>query len=250
MNIPDPVSTGITVVALSQAAKQGQDFIAAACGHPGDSLGTILGKWTKQRFDNMHAIGHRASLIMLDLGLSARSDIPLKNMVPIVEAGSLEEDSELQKRWANLLANAVDPRRSDSINAVFPYILRDLGAREVRFINALYEMTLERQSGATWLKRASQVIYGGVDLMKLFYDLGFATVQIYVPNFENQQNPDYARDTDAYYLMMDLIRRHDVVRETVLPQDAHAGSYKPGERVHHFTELGTAFVEACRPPKP
>lgn len=31
--------------------------------------------------------------------------------------------------------------------------------------------------------------------------------------------------------------------------DAVAGGHKPGDRIHHFTELGTEFLKACRPPE-
>lgn len=254
MNVPDQVTTGITtgiaVTTLSQAAKQGQDFISAVCGHPGESLGTIVGNWTKRRFENMYSIGHRSELILLDLGVSPKVDVPLKVMGPLVESASLEEEPELQERWANLLANAVDPRRPYSINAVFPYLLRDLGPREVKFIDSLYEECTNRMRQMIFFKRVSQIMYGQLELMKRFSDLGFSTVPIYEANFENQQHPEYAHDTDAFFLMLDLIRRHDVIRETILPPDAHAGNFDPGERVHHFTELGVAFVIACRPPMP
>src|SRR3990167_4884089 len=36
-----------------------------------------------------------------------KHQIPLKVLVPIIEHSSLEEDGQLQEKWANMLANAI-----------------------------------------------------------------------------------------------------------------------------------------------
>jgi hypothetical protein len=65
--MPDPV-TGLTIAgALGLAAKQAQDFISALSGHPGDSIGTILGTITKRRWDNAESVLNQAHLTLLNL---------------------------------------------------------------------------------------------------------------------------------------------------------------------------------------
>jgi hypothetical protein len=93
-------------------------------------------------------------------------------------------------------------------------------------------------------------MYGQFQLMNLFHELGFSAIRIGVSTFENTQLPEYGRGRNGFFFMMDIIRRHDVIRETVLPPDAQAAGFKAGDRVYHFTELGGSFLDACRPPKP
>jgi hypothetical protein len=89
MQVPDPVTTGLVVAGVSQVAKQGQDFIAAVAGYPGESLRTIVGNWTKRRFDNIGVIGNKSHLILLELGQERKTDAPLKILQPLIEAACL-----------------------------------------------------------------------------------------------------------------------------------------------------------------
>ena len=50
MATPDPgVTTGVVLAGTLQAAKQVQDFVAAVTGHPGETIGTILGNMFQRR---------------------------------------------------------------------------------------------------------------------------------------------------------------------------------------------------------
>lgn len=198
----DPVITGVVTAAALQVAKQGQDFIAAAAGRPGLSIGTILGEWAQRRVKNAEAIGNKAHLILLNLDLKPK-EAPFNVIQPLLESATLQDDPSLQETWANLLANAADPRRERPLNAIFPYILRDLG---------------------------------------------LVTAPIHDADFEVQQRPDYAASQDTYFLTLDLIRNHNVIRETILPRDAVVPGFEKEPRVYHFGELGAAFVLTCRPP--
>ena len=121
-----------------QVAKQAQDFLTAVTGHPGESIGTILGNAVKRRLDNVEAVSSKAQFILLDVGVKAR-EIPLPILQPALEAASMHEDSYLQDTWANLLANAADERQKNPVEPSFARILAELSAREVGFLNALYK---------------------------------------------------------------------------------------------------------------
>jgi len=56
----------------------------------------------------------------------------------IMEKGSLEEDDELQDIWANMLANAADPKRTSLVTTAFPEILKQLCRDEVVFLNGRF----------------------------------------------------------------------------------------------------------------
>lgn len=85
MSIPDPVTTGVVTAAALQAAKQGQDFIAAAAGRPGESIATILGDWARQRIVNAETIGNKAHFTLLNLGVEQK-EVPFNVMQPLLEA--------------------------------------------------------------------------------------------------------------------------------------------------------------------
>jgi hypothetical protein len=52
--------------------------------------------------------------------------LPLKVIQPLIESASLEDDQELRTCWANVLANAVDPRRLKESSPRFSTILKEL----------------------------------------------------------------------------------------------------------------------------
>lgn len=250
MSIENIVSSGLVSAAAMTVAKTAHNFIAAITGHPGEDLPTVVGEWAKEYLANLETVTNRSRLILLGLDREPRVDTPLKILKPIFEGASAEGDPTLQERWANLLANAIDPDNPCPVQPIFPFILRDLGGMEVKFIDSLYERSVTTMREGSWFQRVSQVMYSQTQLMNLFFDLEFSAVRI-TPSvgFQVQQTQEYARGQNAFFLMMDLIRRHDVIRETVLPKDYDGSGFTPGERVHHFTELGVAFVEACRPPQ-
>ena len=69
--------------------------------------------------------------------------MPLKTLLPTLENGSLEEDTMLQEKWANMLANAVTMR--SEIKPNYAEILKDLSPLEVEILDKLYEESNKEQ---------------------------------------------------------------------------------------------------------
>ncbi len=222
MSTPDPVTTGLVVAGALQAAKQAQDFIAAVSGHAGETIGTILGNIANRRLKNVEAAISKSHLILLYIGVEP-GEIPLNILQPALEAASLQEESDLQGVWANLLANAADGRQIHRVEPSFVSMLRNLSSREVRFLESLCD-------GADGLwniqlgKRDTRRIYEG--------------------------------EADTFDIMMALLEREGIL-------ESHEGSdvTVDGPRSHSFrilthpegfytfTPLGIAFVKACRKPE-
>jgi hypothetical protein len=137
MSTPDPVATGIVIAGALQLAKQAQDFIAAASGHPGETLGEIFGGWSRRRVQNVEAVGNKARLILLNLGVEPQP-VLLKVIQPLLEAASLEEEPDIQEMWARLLAGATSA--GTLFLPSFIDILRQLTTEEARFLKALSEL--------------------------------------------------------------------------------------------------------------
>lgn len=63
----------------------------------------------------------------------------------VLEDGALEEDEDMQERWANLLANAsTTPAR---VRVVFPKILAELDPTEARFLDGLADGRTDENYG-------------------------------------------------------------------------------------------------------
>jgi hypothetical protein len=79
----------------------------------------------RRRFQNVEAIGNKAHFILLNIGVAAK-EVPLNIIHPLIGAASLQEDPELQEIWANLLANAADPREVREVSPIFSDILKEM----------------------------------------------------------------------------------------------------------------------------
>lgn len=96
----DPFALGVTAAtAAAILAKQGQDFVAAVSGHPGETIGTILGRMAKRRLDNAQVIGGMAHLTLLNLGVKPQ-EIPLPVLGPLLEGASFQDEPPMQEIWA------------------------------------------------------------------------------------------------------------------------------------------------------
>ena len=70
--------------------------------------------------------------------------ISLKLLCPLLDYSALEEDEELQDKWAVLLANMVDSEQNIQ-NHVFPYILSQISSNEFALLSNVYNDKLKRQ---------------------------------------------------------------------------------------------------------
>jgi hypothetical protein len=64
--------------------------------------------------------------------------ISLKLLVPLLSNAALEEDDEMQDKWAILLSNLVDSEQNIE-NHVFPYILSQLSRNEFLVLESAYD---------------------------------------------------------------------------------------------------------------
>jgi hypothetical protein len=236
MSVPDPVTIAVTgglvLSGANQAAKQAQDFLAAATGHPRESIGTILGNMMQRRINNAESILSRSHLTLLNIGLTPR-EIPLNVLQPALEAASLQEDEYLRETWSNLLANAADPRKS--VPPSFPKMLSEMSPKEARFLNTLYEHL-----------SASASKYGE-DQARLWYTSPLDRGQLLNVYITDEPVVQF------FNVDLDSLLRFRIIESEPRPLDRD--SFLAGEPtnqednpVYRMTDLGYSFVMACRPP--
>lgn len=239
MSVPDPVTTGIVTAGALQVAKQIQDFIAALAGHPGESIGTIVGNLTRRRMENVEAVGNKAHLILLDLGVKPQ-EIPLRILHPLLDSASVEENATLQDLWANLLANAADSRNRINVEPVFIEMLKAISWREARFLDVLTRD----------INHIEDLELNEEGLANVYLRAGLASAH---PR-EGPQSPTSLRAYNIlgsraggeFYTMMDILERQRII---VTGRKVNLNPIQEKTLDYTFTQLGREFLRACQKPK-
>ena len=94
------------------------------------------------RFKNQVSILEKANEICKRRGITPKP-ISLKLLCPLMDAASLEDEPDMQSKWAALLSNMVDSEKNIQ-NHVFPYILGQLSLPEFALLDACVREKLKR----------------------------------------------------------------------------------------------------------
>lgn len=102
------------------------------------------------RFKNQVRVLNKAKEYCSANGIEP-SPISLKLLCPLLESASLEQEEEMQNRWAILLSNLADSEQNIQ-NQVFPYILGQISAGEFTFLEHVYaDLLVNRAESAATL---------------------------------------------------------------------------------------------------
>jgi len=152
--MPDPITTIITTVvehapstaAIAAIYKAAKGFLAKVAGPAVEELGEIGRDHVKGwRAKNSSQVLAGADTLLAETGREPQA-VPLKTLLPLLDAASLEEEALLVDRWAALLANAADPAQKAQVQPAFIEILRQLTAADAQVVEALYKAA-ENASG-------------------------------------------------------------------------------------------------------
>lgn len=66
-----------------------------------------------------------------------------KFAIPILESASLEDDEELQKIWARLIANSIDPEFNIEMRFAFIEIIKSLNPLDAKMLNYFYNILFQ-----------------------------------------------------------------------------------------------------------
>lgn len=154
--------------------------------------------------------------------------IPDNIWIPAVQEASLQDDETIQEKWANLLANAADPR-AEAIPPSFPKILSEMSSREARYLDHLYEHLTQSD-----FKDLSTPLRRG-QLLDVYLKTG-------------------AYDVAAFSVDTDSLLRNRLIESEAPPVDRDAiFSGEPISEDNEFyrlSSLGRLFVSACKAPAP
>jgi hypothetical protein len=169
------------------------------------------------RFKRQIRLFERVKKICDEAGIKPEA-VKLSLLFDVVDKATLEEDDELQDRWARLLASAADPKHNALVLTTFPDILRQISKDEALFLEDMYLRRLKSNPDtAEWAA-----------LMRIALNSEPISV---APVYE------------------DNLRRLGLISEVGTPQRVSGVAFAKAPRKWELTDLGLAFVKACKGPQ-
>lgn len=123
------------------AARTLAEFVAKFIGGPLEKASGIVEDHLRYvRWERQIRLINRAEKFLQERGLDAPTRaVPIKVAIPLFQAAWVEENDELQDRWARLLACAADARSDVEVTRGLVSILQDLGPMESRVLESIYD---------------------------------------------------------------------------------------------------------------
>ncbi len=106
--------------------------------------GTIADNVRLRRFKNQVKILTKAQQILKDKHIDPRK-VSLKVLAPLIEHSLYEEDKDLQKKWANLIAYVITDKEEEFLHSNFMRILNLLNPLEAKILDSLHKNFLNQQ---------------------------------------------------------------------------------------------------------
>lgn len=208
--------------ALSDASSEVEEFAAQITGTGRKEVGGWFADHVRlRRFKSQLKILQKAQKHAQEAGFDPKV-VKMNVLVPLLEAGSLEEDEDMSDRWAALLANAAsDHADTPSVQPSFPEILRQLAPKDAAVLDAVYDVAL-RFPREEWI--GSGAIADQVKASVGMDDYSFAVCR------RNLMRLGLCADPAAGLGFTDQDHRYPVVNAEIIC----------------LTEFGHAFVSACR----
>jgi hypothetical protein len=133
----------ITSTAIEKGIDLAKDFLDKLIIPAVEETGLLLkDKVTLWKFKNQVRILNKAKDYCEKNNISSKI-ISLKLLCPLLDNAALEEEEELQNKWAILLSNLVDSDQNIE-NHVFPYILGQISINEFLFLEKVFNDKNER----------------------------------------------------------------------------------------------------------
>lgn len=203
------------------AGREMGGFIAKyIAGSLEQAMGIVEDRLKYMRFERLARMMQKTESLRRETSLLGPiRAVPLKLFIPIMQGASLEEDDDLQDRWAALLANAADASFSGEVRRSYVTLLEQITALDARILDLLYSLPFETSQ------------HDGI-------------VTAALPNAvrsPEKDQQDYALPPDEVIISLSNLARLGCLR----PGMTWGGGESFG-RVNP-TIAGRAFVEACRP---
>jgi Abortive infection alpha len=122
----------------AKAASNAIDLVREGGRAIGDIYSVLIGdRVSAAREWRLDKITRETKQILRDRDLKDQQEVPENIAVPLLEAAQRESRDDLQTLWARLLANAMDPSRSESVRPEFINLIQKLEPPDARVLEYL-----------------------------------------------------------------------------------------------------------------
>lgn len=127
------------------AAREAGIFISKFISGPIEQgIGIFEDKLKYMRWERQVRLMQRAQEFLTNIGLKAPTrQIPLNIAIPILQGASLEENDDLQDRWAMLLVNAANADFHGEIRRSYAAILEQITPLDACLLDVLYDLPFD-----------------------------------------------------------------------------------------------------------
>ncbi len=159
--------------ALEVSEKFGK-FLSSIFGEGFKDLGDTFSDWTKYfRYRNLLKLQDKVFSIHKKRNIEGKTvPIPPRYALPLLESATLEDDDNLQDKWAGLIVNSTDPQKSFQIQKIFIHILTNIEPLDAAILDLLFtydkndQLKLNSEKISEILKQDRQYI--NISLSNLF----------------------------------------------------------------------------------
>lgn len=233
----DSASVGLMLGVAHLTKDALTDIVKRLVGPTADRAGQALADtFFKKRAVRAIAVVEDAAGMLQDAGIEPQA-VPGRILMPVLEHCSWEEDEELQRKWAALLANAASPAMASRIIPAFAEILRQLTPLHAAVLQWMFNMKEDVSTGIPhWPDVSRREVEARFQLEPRNYAL-------LVTDLERLQVIEPRRD-----LKLPFPDDGTVEADEVWPLIIAAWNDRVRYDSIGLTSLGLQFIEACTPP--
>jgi hypothetical protein len=123
---------------IEKGLELAKEFLGKLISPTLEEVGLLISDHVKfLRFKNQIRMLLKAKDYVEQHNISVK-EIPIKILVPLLEKASLENDDQLQDKWAKMLVNMVDSENNLQ-NQIFPYVLSQISIDEFNAVKELLQ---------------------------------------------------------------------------------------------------------------
>ena len=136
------------------AAREFGGFIGKYVGGPLEQgIGIFEDKLWYMRWERQQRLMAKAKQFLAANEMSGPTRrISMKVAIPLLQGASLEEDDELQDRWAKLLVNAADEDSGIDVSRIYITILERITRFEAQVLDKIYSVPKEKANKGIWTR--------------------------------------------------------------------------------------------------
>ena len=204
-----------------EAAREAGGFVAKFMSGPLEQgIGIFEDRLRYMRWERQIRLMQRAQDFLRLVGLHAPTrPVPLKLLIPIMQGASLEEDDDLQDRWAALLVNAANANFCSEVRRSYIAILEQLTPLDAHILDVLYSLPFDKSKHE-----------------------GIATAELpLLARIKEEEEQEFPLPSEDVVISLSNLARLGCLR----PGTTWGGGESFGQV--NPTVAGKAFVEACRP---